>query len=85
MISLRIQSLATVLLALVSLLAGPVAAYSSLFGSLAALVPSALFTVIVLSVFMVARGRAWRDAVLRTRPEHEAEALHRASVARRRS
>jgi len=48
LISLRIQSLATVVLALVSLLAGPVAAYSSLFGSLAALVPSALFTVIVL-------------------------------------
>ena len=49
MISLRIQSLAAVSLALLSLLAGgPVAAYSSLFGSLAALVPSLVFTVIVL-------------------------------------
>lgn len=48
MISLRIQSLATLSLALLSLLAGPVAAYSSLFGSLAALVPSLLFAAIVL-------------------------------------
>jgi F0F1-type ATP synthase assembly protein I len=48
LISLRIQSLAAVSLALISLLAGPVAAYSSLFGSLAALVPSLLFTAIVL-------------------------------------
>jgi F0F1-type ATP synthase assembly protein I len=48
LISLRIQSLATLSLALLSLLAGPVAAYSSLFGSLAALVPSLLFTVVVL-------------------------------------
>jgi F0F1-type ATP synthase assembly protein I len=48
LISLRIQSLAAVSLALLSLLAGPVAAYSSLFGSLAALVPSLLFTIVVL-------------------------------------
>jgi ATP synthase protein I len=48
LISLRIQSLATLSLALLSLLGGPVAAYSSLFGSLAVLVPSVLFTVIVL-------------------------------------
>ncbi len=48
MISLRIQSLAALALALLSLMAGPVAAYSSLFGSLAAFVPSLLFTVIVM-------------------------------------
>jgi ATP synthase protein I len=48
LISLRIQSLATLSLALLSLLAGPVAAYSALFGSLAAFVPSLLFTVMVL-------------------------------------
>lgn len=47
-ISLRIQSLAALTLALLSLLAGPVAAYSSLFGSLAAFVPSLFFTVLVL-------------------------------------
>ena len=41
MISLRIQSLATLSLALLSLLAGPVAAYSSLL-------PSLLFAAIVL-------------------------------------
>jgi predicted PurR-regulated permease PerM len=42
---------------------------SSLFG---------LFTVVVLSIFMVSRGRDWREAVLRTRPDHEADALRRA-------
>jgi len=47
-ISLRIQALAALTLALLSLLAGPVAGYSSLFGSLAALLPSLLFTAIVL-------------------------------------
>jgi F0F1-type ATP synthase assembly protein I len=47
-VSLRIQSLAALALALLSLMAGPVAAYSSLFGSLAAFVPSLLFTAIVL-------------------------------------
>lgn len=45
---------------------------ASLIGSL-----FGLFTVVVLSVFMVSRGRNWRDALLHTRPEHEAEALHR--------
>jgi F0F1-type ATP synthase assembly protein I len=46
--SLRIQTLAALLLALLSLLAGPVAAYSSLFGSLAAYLPSFGFTVLVM-------------------------------------
>lgn len=46
--SLRIQSLAALTLALLSALAGPVAAYSSLFGSLAAFVPGLFFTVLVM-------------------------------------
>jgi F0F1-type ATP synthase assembly protein I len=45
--SLRIQSLAALVLALLSYLAGPVAAYSSLFGSLAAYLPGLLFTIMV--------------------------------------
>ncbi len=48
MISLRLQSVTALSLALLSLLAGPVAAYSSLFGSLAAFVPSLLFAVLVM-------------------------------------
>jgi len=48
LVSLRIQSLAAAALALLSLLAGPVAAYSSLFGSLAAFLPSVLFTALVM-------------------------------------
>jgi ATP synthase protein I len=36
------------LLALLSLLAGPVAAYSSMFGSLAAFLPSLFYTVLVM-------------------------------------
>ena len=46
--SLRFQSVTALSLALLSLLAGPVAAYSSLFGSLAAFVPSLLFAVLVM-------------------------------------
>ena len=37
-----------VLLALLALLAGPVAAYSSLFGSLAVYLPGLMFTVLVM-------------------------------------
>ena len=48
MVSLKIQSLTALARAILSLLAGPVAAYSSLFGSLAAFVPGLLFAVIVL-------------------------------------
>ena len=48
MISLRFQSVTAMLLALLSLLAGPVAAYSSLFGSLAAFLPSLVYTVLVM-------------------------------------
>lgn len=46
--SLRVQSLAALALVLVSLPAGPVAAYSSLFGSLAVYIPGLLFTVAVM-------------------------------------
>ena len=53
--SLRIQTLAALLLALLSLLAGPVAAYSSLFGSLAATagvtLPSLLLVLLVARLF----------------------------------
>lgn len=46
--SLRIQSLAALVLAALSLLDSPVAAYSSLFGSLAAYLPGLLFTILVM-------------------------------------
>lgn len=46
--SLRIQSLTALVLASLSYLAGPVAAYSSLFGSLAVYLPGLLFTVLVM-------------------------------------
>ncbi len=46
--SLRIQSLTAVVLASLSYLAGPVAAYSSLFGSLAVFLPGLVFTILVL-------------------------------------
>lgn len=45
--SLRIQTLVALALVLVSLAAGPVAAYSSLFGSLAVYVPGLMFAVVV--------------------------------------
>jgi predicted PurR-regulated permease PerM len=38
----------------------------------------ALVTIIVLSMFMVARGRAWTDAFLATRPDHQARAIRHA-------
>ena len=46
--SLRIQSLVAMALVLLSLPAGGVAAYSSLFGSLAVYVPGLIFTVLVM-------------------------------------
>jgi F0F1-type ATP synthase assembly protein I len=48
LISLRVQSLTALMLALLALLAGPVAAYSSFFGSLAAYLPNFLFTILVM-------------------------------------
>jgi predicted PurR-regulated permease PerM len=38
-------------------------------------------TILILSMFMVARGPTWVDAFLRSRPEKEARALRRASYA----
>ena len=38
----------------------------------------AIVTILVLSMFMVARGRQWFEAFLEKRPEHEALALRRA-------
>jgi predicted PurR-regulated permease PerM len=38
----------------------------------------AVFIVLVLSIFMVSRGRGWTDAALRYRPEEEREAIRRA-------
>lgn len=35
-------------------------------------------TILVMSIFMVSRGRIWTDAVLRTRPAEEAAAIRRA-------
>ena len=46
--SLRIQSLAALVLAALSFLVSPVAAYSSLFGSLAVYLPGLLFTGLVM-------------------------------------
>lgn len=38
----------------------------------------ALFTIVVMSIFMVGRGRSWMDSFLATRPRNEADALRRA-------
>lgn len=48
---LRIQSIVALLLAAALLLVGPVAAYSSIFGSLAAYLPALLFALIVMPKF----------------------------------
>jgi len=53
-----------VLLALLALLAGPVPAYSSLFGSLAAFLPSLVFTVLVMRKLGSDSGAFLRTAVL---------------------
>lgn len=47
LINFRVQSAVAVVLALASLLAGPVAAYSTLLGGLSAFVPGLIFTVLV--------------------------------------
>jgi predicted PurR-regulated permease PerM len=39
----------------------------------------ALITILVISIFMVGRGRAWRDAILQYRPPHQAERMRRAT------
>jgi predicted PurR-regulated permease PerM len=62
-------------------LAGKIGTAAGLLSDIgAALVNSifAGFTVFVLSIFMVARGRLWLNAWVRTRPEEEAEVMSRA-------
>jgi predicted PurR-regulated permease PerM len=39
----------------------------------------ALVTILVMSMFMVSRGRQWRDAALQYRPPHQAERIRRAT------
>ena len=39
----------------------------------------ALVTILVMSMFMVSRGRTWRDAALSYRPPHQAERIRRAT------
>jgi predicted PurR-regulated permease PerM len=39
----------------------------------------AVVTILVMSMFMVSRGRAWRDAALANRPPHQAERIQRAT------
>jgi predicted PurR-regulated permease PerM len=41
----------------------------------------ALVTILVISMFMIGRGKAWRDALLRYRPPEQAERLRRATDA----
>jgi predicted PurR-regulated permease PerM len=41
----------------------------------------ALVTILVISMFMIGRGQAWRDAVLRYRPPQQAERIRRATDA----
>jgi F0F1-type ATP synthase assembly protein I len=59
-----LQSLVAAVLAMLSLLAGPVAAYSCLFGSLAAFLPSLVFTVLVLRKIGSDSAAFLRTAVL---------------------
>jgi predicted PurR-regulated permease PerM len=39
----------------------------------------ALVTILVISMFMIGRGKAWRDALLQYRPPHQAERIRRAT------
>jgi predicted PurR-regulated permease PerM len=39
----------------------------------------AIVTILVMSMFMVSRGRSWRDAALSSRPPHQAERIRRAT------
>jgi predicted PurR-regulated permease PerM len=41
----------------------------------------ALVTILVISMFMIGRGQAWRDAALRYRPHEQAERIRRATDA----
>lgn len=61
---LRIQSITSLLLAGVLLLLGPVAAYSSIFGSLAAFIPALFFALLVTSKFGPDSAAFLRTAVI---------------------
>ena len=61
---LRIQSIASLLLAGSLLLLGPVAAYSSMFGSLAAFIPALVFALIVTPKFGPDSAAFLRAAVI---------------------
>ncbi|MDX6635233.1 MAG: hypothetical protein QOF06_1436 [Solirubrobacterales bacterium] len=39
----------------------------------------ALLTILVMSMFMVSRGKTWREAALSSRPRHQAERIRRAT------
>ena len=61
---LRIQSMASLLLAGGLLLVGPVAAYSSMFGSLAAFIPALFFALVVAPKFGPDSAAFLRTAVI---------------------
>lgn len=61
---LRIQTAAALSLAGVLLLVGPVAAYSSLFGSLAAYIPALIFALLVVPKFGADSGAFLRMAAV---------------------
>ena len=61
---LRIQSIVALLLAGGLLLLGPVAAYSSMFGSLAAYIPSLIFALVVAPKFGADSATFLRTAVV---------------------
>lgn len=62
--SLGVQSTASVILALGLLLIGPVAAYSSMFGSLAAFIPALFFALLLAPKFGQESGAFLRTAML---------------------
>ncbi len=61
---LRIQTVVALVLAAGLLLLGPVAAYSSLFGSLAAYIPALLFALLVVPKFGADSGTFLRTAAV---------------------
>ena len=61
---LRVQSMASLLLAGSLLLVGPVAAYSSMFGSLAAFIPALFFALVVTPKFGPDSAAFLRTAVM---------------------
>lgn len=62
--SLRVQSITSLVLAGVLLLVGPVAAYSSMFGSMAAFIPALFFALLVTPKFGTDSAAFLRTVVL---------------------